>query len=160
VDVVQDERVIREVMHLDRGKEDYRRTLELLFEAGARRVVPHVCLGIGSEEAEEEAVRLIARFPVGAVVVLALMPARGTPMGRAAPPSRERVLGAVRLAVGTVKAPTLLGCMRPRGDWTLEAECIEAGAEGVAMPSRRTVSWAEGRSYEVEMVEGCCALHR
>jgi len=161
VDIVQDEALIRKVMHLDRAPDDYRRTLRLLFDAGAKRVAPHVCVGTSQDpEAETRAIRMVSEFPVSAIILLSFLPAKGTPMERNAVASDERMLSAVRLAVAEVQAPVLLGCMRPRGNWELEVECLFAGVAGIAIPARRTVLWAEQSSYTVEWREGCCALHR
>lgn len=162
VDIVQDPRVIREALHLDREPGEYRRTLELLFSSGAARVVPHVCIGLsgGSRVGEEAALRLVSEFPVGAVVLLSFLPARGTPMARMATPTHEHVLSVARLALRIVRAPVIVGCMRPRGDWDLEAELIGSGVAGMAMPSSRTVRWAEENGYRVEWREECCALQR
>jgi uncharacterized radical SAM superfamily protein len=158
VDLVQDERVIAEVMHLPSGKDAYDATLEALFAAGAPRVVPHVCVGLGSERAEEEAIALAGRYPIAALVLLAFMPTPGTRMAAAPSPSAARVLSAVKRAVG-LDRPVLMGCMRPRGDWQLEAQCIEAGAAGIASPSRRTEQWAAEKGYQIMRRNVCCALH-
>ncbi|HUL39346.1 MAG TPA: radical SAM protein [Methanomassiliicoccales archaeon] len=161
VDIVQDPDVIGRRMHLDRGPEDYRRTLELLFVAGASRVVPHVCIGISEvSKFELAALHLISRYPVGSVVLLSFLPAKGTPMFDEARPSRERVLEVAKQAIRLVDAPVLMGCMRPRGDWELEADLLSLGVAGMAMPSPRTVRWAEENGFDVQWREECCALHR
>jgi uncharacterized radical SAM superfamily protein len=54
----------------------------------------------------------------------------------------------------------IIGCMRPRGDWRLEVELLRAGVQAMAMPSARTVRWAEEEGVEVEWREECCALHQ
>jgi uncharacterized radical SAM superfamily protein len=159
VDLVRDEWVIGEVMHLPSGKQAYRDTLDALVDARAPRVVPHVCVGIGSEGAEAEAIALASRYPVAALVLLVFMPTRGTPMANAPVPSAERVLSAVRAAVHEARCPVLIGCMRPRGNWELETRCIEEGAAGIASPSRHTVAWAKEHGYSVERRDTCCALH-
>jgi lipoyl synthase len=162
VDIVQDPELIAKGMHLRRGPEDYRRTLELLFAAGAARVAPHICIGLsgGSTRGELDSLRLISKFPVGSVVLLAFMPARGTPMSAVKPPTPEHVLEVARAAISTVSAPVIMGCMRPRGDWRLEVELLRSGVQAMAMPSPRTVRWAEENGLEVEWREECCSLHR
>lgn len=161
VDIVQDPDVIKRRMHMDRGPEDYRRTLELLFSEGVPRVVPHVCIGISASKiGEMAALHLISRFPVSSVVLLSFLPAKGTPMHNEAPPSRERVLEIAKEALRLVDAPVIMGCMRPRGDWKLEIGLLSSGVEGMAMPSPPTVRWAEENGFEVQWREECCALHR
>jgi uncharacterized radical SAM superfamily protein len=161
VDIVQDPDVMTRKMHLERGPEDYARTLELLFAEGARNVAPHVCIGLSSSiEGEMSSLRLISRYPVGSVILLSFLPARGTPTSSMRSPDRERVIEVAKAAVEMVKAPVTLGCMRPRGDWGLETELIRAGVRSVTMPAPRTVRWAESNEYEIEWREECCALQR
>jgi uncharacterized radical SAM superfamily protein len=161
VDIVQDPELITKRMHLDRRPEDYERTLELLFAAGAAKVVPHVCIGMSgtSTVGELSALRLISRFPVSSVVLLSFLPARGTPMFTEDRPDSEHVLEVAKAAIGMVDAPIIMGCMRPRGDWKLEVELLNSGIRALAMPSQQTVRWAEENSIEVEWREECCALH-
>jgi uncharacterized radical SAM superfamily protein len=162
VDIVQDPELITERMHLSRGPEDYGRTLKLLFSAGAARVVPHLCIGMSgaSMVGELSALRLIAKFPVSSVVLLSFLPARGTPMSFEAGPGPEHVLEVTKVAIRTVHAPIIMGCMRPRGDWKLEVGLLSLGLRAMAMPSSRTVRWAEENGFEVEWREECCALQR
>ncbi len=162
VDLVQDPRVIKQVMHLDREPEDYRRTLGHLCSSGAKQVVPHLCIGVpgGSVASEEAALRLLSEFPISAVVLLAFLPAKGTPLAGSGPVPSERIVHVAMMALRELRVPILLGCMRSRGDWTMEVELIRSGLAGVAMPSPRTVSWAEDTGREVEWREECCALHR
>lgn len=160
MDLVQDEGVIRGTLHLQAAPSDYVRTLEALFSAGARRVVPHICVGLApSEVSEERCVDLASGFPIGGLVLLGFRPTRGTPLQSRPPPSRERILHALEYAIQRTEAPVLVGCMRMRGDWELERACIEAGAAGIASPSRRTVEWAVENGYRTESKQECCALH-
>lgn len=156
VDVVQDPLTISGTLHLQASPRDYRRTMELLEPT--ERLVPHVCVGLQSEEGEEDTLELIPSYRVHALILLGLMGTKGTPWESRAVP-RERLAQAMRKAVATVTAPVLLGCMRPRGHWEAEAKAIEEGAAGVVNPSPRTVRWALDKGYRVEDVPSCCALH-
>ncbi len=73
-------------------------------------------------------------------------------------PTADHVLEVAKAAVETVDAPVLLGCMRARGNWRLEVELLKLGLRGMAMPSSRTVEWAEENGLEIEWREECCAL--
>jgi lipoyl synthase len=161
VDIVQDPTVINRRMHLERGPEDYARTLDLLFAERARMVAPHVCIGLSSSiEGEISSLRLISRYPVSSVILLSFLPARGKPMSSMKPPERERIIEVAKAAVEMVKAPVAMGCMRPRGDWELETELIRSGVRSMAMPSLRTVRWAESNGIEAEWREECCSIQR
>ncbi len=155
IDMVQDPATIEGTLHLHASPRDYALTLELLEPT--RCVVPHVCVGLQSEEGEEGTFDLISSHRVRAVVVLGLMGARGTPWeGRSV--KADRLSGAVRQAVSS-NIPTVLGCMRPRGHWEVEVQAIQDGAAGVVNPSPRTVEWVKEKGYQVRDVPCCCALH-
>lgn len=151
VDVLQDRQVISEQLHLDASPDDYRRTLELLAPG---KVVPHVCVGLQSEEGERRTLDLLSGAIISALVVLGLMAPGG---GREVSP--ERLVRFVREAVSTVDAPVLLGCMRPRGRPEAEIEIIKAGVAGVVNPSPAAAEWARSSGYEIAERQACCALH-
>ncbi|MBM4237596.1 MAG: radical SAM protein, partial [Euryarchaeota archaeon] len=50
VDIVQDERVISDVLHLRSSPRAYEETLDALFGSGARVIVPHICVGLSGKE--------------------------------------------------------------------------------------------------------------
>jgi uncharacterized radical SAM superfamily protein len=161
VDIVQDEKVIQDRLHLRVGPRAYRRTLSSLVTSGAKRVVPHICVGLSeTSEGELSALRMVEEFDISALVVLVLILTKGTPTENHPPVDDARVIGFVEEAIKRLNCPVLLGCMRPRGNWELEAKCIDAGIAGIAMPSRKTVSWAEDRGFDIEVREMCCALYR
>lgn len=161
MDMVQDEQVIREVLHLDHGKQVYEETLKALFSAGAGHLVPHICIGLaGSSDGERSCIDLVSKYPIDALVLLGFRPTPGTPWSARAAPSAERILAVLRYAVEELRRPVLIGCMRERGDWRLEQACLKAGAAGIACPSRRTVEWARFVGYRIELRKQCCALHR
>jgi lipoyl synthase len=160
LDIVQDEGVIRERLHLAGGPRLYADTLEALFEAGAKKVVPHVCIGLSDEiEGELRSIDLVSHHPIGALVLLGFLPVRGTPLFENGPPDAQRFMTVLRYALQKVECPVMIGCMRARGDWQLEIECIKAGASGMASPSRHTREWARAAGYEILEKKECCALH-
>jgi uncharacterized radical SAM superfamily protein len=159
-DLVQDPAVIRERLHLSIGPEAYATTLTALFSAGVKRVVPHLLVGLSGDGdvSEIAAIELAARFPIAGMVILALMPTRGTPMERERPPSDDHLLEMIERAVDALDVPVMLGCMRPRGNWELEVKAIELGVRRIAMPSPRTEAWAEAHGYRIMQRSSCCAL--
>ncbi len=152
VDILQDRRTIAERLHLDASPDDYRRTLELLAPG---KVVPHVCVGLQSEEGERRTLDLLSGASISALVVLGLM----APFPGGAEASTERLVRFVREAVRRVDAPVLLGCMRPRGRPEAEVEMIEAGIAGVVNPSPAAAERARSSGYEIIERQACCALH-
>lgn len=161
VDIVQDRRVIRDLMHLRVGPDAYRETLVNLVDSGAERIVPHICIGLSeTKEGERAALRLVREFEVSALVVLVLMSPNAISPYKPPPVDDARVIGFVKEAIDSLECPVLLGCMRPRGNWALEVDCIDAGISGIANPSRRTVAIAKESGLELEVREMCCALYR
>jgi uncharacterized radical SAM superfamily protein len=146
---------------LDVGRDAYRETLANLFSSGAKHVVPHICVGLSeTPEGERAALRLVQDFEIESLVVLVFLSTKGTPMENSPPVDDDRVVGFVEEAVDRLGCPVLLGCMRPRGNWELEAKCIESGVAGIAVSSRRTMNWAKDRGLDLEVREVCCALYR
>ncbi len=159
-DLVQDPEVIRERLHLSVGPEAYASTLAALFSAGVKRVVPHLLVGLSGDKGgcEIAAIELAASFPIAGLVILALMPTRGTPMAGASPPSNGHLLKMIERAIDALDVPVVLGCMRPRGNWQLEVKAIELGVRRIAMPSPRTETWAKAHGYKLIERSSCCAL--
>ena len=155
VDLLQDERTIKERLHLDARPEDYENTIRSLISAGAS-VVPHVCVGLQPPRGEDRCLELLERLAIDGVVVLALMPPPGT---MPAADLDDRLVAFVERASRS-PAPVLVGCMRPRGRWETEVRCILAGAAGMASPSSRTVDWLRRNDYQIVEKNVCCALHR
>jgi lipoyl synthase len=159
-DLVQDPGVIRKRLHLSCGAKAYSDTLATLLSSGVKRVVPHLLVGISGEEDEFEiaAIETAARHPIAGLVIIALMPTKGTPMESVPPPSDDHLLEMVERAIDALDVPVMLGCMRARGSWKLETKAIELGVRGIAMPSHRTEAWAKAQGYRVIERSTCCVF--
>ncbi len=159
LDVLQDDEAIRNVLHLPVSSREYERSIVSLFSEGAKRVVPHICVGLGSEEGDMRSIEMLSKYPISSLVLLVFMPTRGTPLQRRPPPDDARVIKTARKAINDLPCPVIIGCMRPRGRSDLEIGLSEEGIAGMANPSRRTVEWAEGTNCEIVKKEICCALY-
>jgi uncharacterized radical SAM superfamily protein len=161
VDVVGDERVIKNIFHIEASPADYLNSIRLLFDNGVKKVVPHYCVGLSDDSDKEcEVIDLLSGLPISAFVVIIFRPTPGTPLFNRRPPDDSRVLNFVGRAVESLHCPVLIGCMRPRGNWELEIECAKLGVTGIALPSRRTVTSLREEGYRVETQKCCCALYR
>jgi uncharacterized radical SAM superfamily protein len=156
VDFLQDRNTIRNVLHLEASPFDYERTLRLLSPSG--RLVPHVCVGLQSEEGERATLEALSEVKISSLIVLALVPSKGTPLSYATVDPR-RVARFISAATQRLDAPVLLGCMRPRADRWIELEAIEAGAAGIVNPSSAAVELALAKGLKIEEKEECCAVH-
>lgn len=133
-----------------------------LLNAGAARVVPHLCIGYPGVDPKAELYVLerASSLNIAAFVTLLFTPTSGTPLADAPPPDVERVIAFMSMAKKRLSCPLILGCMRPRGRWEFEARCVSEGVDAVATPSSQTLRWAAERGYKVEIQERCCALFR
>lgn len=161
VDIVGDEKVIKHIFHLEASPADYLNSMELLFDNGAKRVVPHFCLGLSEDpEKDRDVFDLLSGFPISAFVIILFRPTPGTPLFNRKPPDESDVVEFVRSAVELLRCPILIGCMRPRGNWKIEIECAKIGVAGIALPSRKTVEGLKELDYRIETRKCCCALYR
>ena len=150
-DLVLDEAVVHNDMHLNVPPSDHLRSFHSLCRAAPGRVAPHILLGLGEEEKEMEAVRAAVAEEVPCVILLSLL-------GKKVDDWDGRLLRAVKAAAPY--RPVLLGCMRPRGRPDVEMAALDAGAVGIACPSPATVRSIEDRGWEAEWRKECCALYR
>ena len=158
-DLIGDNETIRRVLHLDRTVGDFERSYSNLREAGLR-VTQHILSGFhyGKERGERRAVDIASRFEPERAVMIILIPTPGTPMENVAPMKDGRVLSIARYMRGRLKGELFLGCMRPRGNSPLEIALLEAGFNGIVLPSRRTMEYIEEKGYIVEKRYSCCAV--
>lgn len=163
IDVLGSMEAIKGVCHLDGvSPADYARSLENLCETGLS-VIPHIVIGInyGKTGGECEALDTVARYPVQSLVLIGLMPQRGTPMENAAPPSPQE-MGEIFLRARMLmpRTPIFLGCERPAGDHKAATDklALEAGLNGIAYPAEGTVALAKKMGLQPVFSELCCAI--
>jgi uncharacterized radical SAM superfamily protein len=162
LDIIGDERVSREVYHIEDGPRKMRHSLDILENLGIP-TVPHVLVGLdyGKLAGEIEALDLIAQGNPAAIVIIALSPLRKTSMDGVKPPSPEdigRIMTVARL--GMKEVPLLLGCARPMGDHKIETDryAILSGANGIALISQEGVDFARENGLEPVFRDVCCSL--
>jgi uncharacterized radical SAM superfamily protein len=160
IDVVQDPKVIRDVLGLEVQAGAYEDALASLFGAGAAHVVPHICVGLNGDarSGERTAVEMVSKYPISSLALLSFIPTVGTRMAQSPIVSDDHLLDIVEHAVDMLDCPVTLGCMRPRGNPDLELRCCEAGISGIAVPSPETVRRLERLGVKVEKKEMCCAF--
>jgi len=161
VDVYGSDATISEVLGLSARVGDYLQVVRGLKDAGASNVAPHICVGIhgGRLKGETAALESLRRLEPEAIVLISLIPTKGTPYEGIAAPGKEDVLGLVRAARELhPDARLLLGCMRSKKDRSLETEAVEAGIDGIVMPSERTVEELRDKGYRMRKRSVCCAI--
>jgi uncharacterized radical SAM superfamily protein len=160
IDLLGDERSIRDVYHLDATVGDYRRAVADLVDAGIP-LTPHYIVGIGASPlAIETVLDMLEDSRPRAFIVIALRPLQGTPMARTPPPTPEDVAYAVaraRLRLRVV--PVALGCMRPVGRLReeIDAMAVGAGINALAHPTRSAYAAAKSGGWKVSERFTCCS---
>ena len=162
LDIIGDNRTIREVYHLDASIKDYEQSLKLLTDR-AIPTAPHVVMGLhfGKIRGEPQALKMIARYPIKALVLIGFRPIPGTVMAKITPPSPEEMgdlLGLARTLFP--QTPVILGCERPLGlhRRRLDDLAIEAGLDGIAYPGDQALRTAVDSGMKVTYHSECCAL--
>jgi len=158
-DLVYDDNTIRDVLRLDKNKEDYIGTIQRLRDRGIE-VVPHILAGLskGRISWEYEAIHVLAGMDLQEVVLIVLIPTKGTEFQDVEPPRLEELLRLAKEMRRTLKGKLVLGCMRPKGLAALEVEVLKAGFDGVVLPRRTTVEWIASAGFEVEEKGICCCM--
>lgn len=161
IDIIGSNETIKEVYNLDVTVKDYERSLQAFQESGIP-FVPHVLVGLhyGKLKGELEALKMIAKYSPSAVITIAFMPIRGTPMEKVVPTEPEdivRVLVAAKLLMP--KTPVVLGCMRPKSDHRTRTDtlAVKAGVDAIAFPVDEAIQLVESMNLEVLFSPLCCS---
>ncbi|MCW4017046.1 MAG: radical SAM protein [Candidatus Bathyarchaeota archaeon] len=161
IDIIGSNETIREVYNLDVSVADYEQSLKAFHETKIP-FVPHVLAGLhyGELKGELEALKMMAKYSPSAVITIAFMPIRGTPMEKVTPPEPEdiaRVLVAAKLLMP--KTPIVLGCMRPKGEHRKKTDmlAVKAGVDAIAFPVEDAIQLAESLNLEIYFSPLCCS---
>jgi len=161
IDIIGSDETIKEIYQLNVRISDYNKSLSALHQSGLP-LVPHVLVGLhyGKLLGEFHALKMISKYSPSAVIVIALMPIRGTSMQDVAPPSPEdiaRVLVAARFMLP--ETPLVLGCMRPKGKHRIETDtlAVKVGVNAIAFPDKQAIQLAESIELETMFSSLCCS---
>lgn len=160
IDMVQDQKVINDVLGLKVTPQTYEDSLASLFRAGAKRVIPHITIGLNGDGSSGEiaAIDMVSRYNISSLAMLSFIQTPGTKMASSPIASDEHFVKVLEYAVKKVRCPVMLGCMRPRGNPDLELRCFEAGVTGIAVPSSETIKCLEQAGIIVKRKEVCCSF--
>jgi uncharacterized radical SAM superfamily protein len=161
VDVYGSDETVFEVLGLRASSEDYLRVVEDLQRAGAPVVAPHVCVGIhgGKMRGEIGAVSRLARLAPQILVLISLIPTRGTEYESVPPPSDEAMMSVLRSAkAGLPGTKVVLGCMRSKLNRHSETELVRAGLDGLVLPAPSTVHALQAEGFILKKRSVCCSM--
>ncbi len=137
-DLHGDDRVIREVLGLEKSFADYSASYKRLWSRA--RVIPHILIGLGGEEftGEKRVVKLLENYPPPAVIFLVYLPLVKSPLTPQKPPPLDKVIDFLGWAKSRLEGvPLVMGCMRPGGKYRTELDCqvLDLGFSGLVQPS-------------------------
>ncbi len=161
VDVIGDDRTIREILGLDACVRDYEESLNLLSSAGIP-LAPHIIVGLhgGQLKGEWKALEIVKKFKPEAVVIVIFIPTKGTPMEEVAPPAIEDVARVIIKAREMFDVPISLSCVRPGGRYRsmLDRYAILCGIDRIAVPSRSAYATCRELGLKIiEIPKMCCS---
>ena len=161
MDVIGAQETIEQVYKLNRPVEDFEKTLAALSST-SMEVTPHIVVGLhyGQILGEANALDMVSRYDVNALVLVVIMPFYAKPgtfvtpetsdVGRIFLEARERL----------AERQVLLGCARPPGmhKRVTDAYAIMAGLDGIAFPADGAVSVAHTIGRPFEQAHSCCSI--
>jgi len=161
MDVIGAQETINQVYNLDRSVDDFEQTLAALCST-SMEVTPHIVIGLhyGRLLGEANALEIVARYDVTALVLVVIMPFYAKPGTFETPTTRD--VGQVFLEARALlpDKQVLLGCARPPGmhKRVTDAYAIMAGLDGIAFPADGAVSVAHTIGRPFEQAHSCCSI--
>jgi uncharacterized radical SAM superfamily protein len=161
IDIIGSDDTVQEIYQLNARVEDYEASMKALHDVGVS-FVPHILVGLhyGKLRGELKALQIISKYDPAAIIFIALIPIRGTPMERITPPDPfdiARVIVAGRSLMPSV--PQALGCARPTSESrkTIDVLAVRAGINAIAFPTDEAISTARSFSLEIRFSSTCCS---
>jgi len=161
LDIIGSDETISTVYNLNASVKDFDNSLRALHEAGLA-VVPHVLVGLhyGKLKGEMNALEMISKYSPAALIIIAFMPIRGTPMENVMPPSPMEIAKITIIArLMFPNIPLALGCMRPKGKHRIKTDILslKAGVNAIAFPTEEAITMAKQLGYELKFSSLCCS---
>jgi len=161
MDVIGADETIKQVYKLDRPVADFEETLAALCST-SMEVTPHIVVGLhyGRLLGEANALDIVSRHPVNALVLVVIMPFYARPGTFVTPGTSDvgRIFGEARERLPDKQV--LLGCARPPGmhKRVTDAYAIMAGLDGIAFPADGAVAVALTIGRPFEQAHSCCSI--
>ncbi len=166
-DINMDNEVIKDIYHLNKELDDYKRAVSLLKKYNLN-IVPHICVGLyyGRLHKELESIKFLKEINPSLIVLIALIPPKSskeykkTKFETPKPIDIAKIVATIRFL--SPKTEISLGCMRPRKNLKIEIEkyAVRAGITRIENPSKKTINWVKKRNPEVKFkfYSSCCAI--
>jgi len=161
MDVIGAAETIKQVYKLDRPVADFEETLAALC-ATSMEVSPHIVIGLhyGEILGEANALDIVSRYPVTALVLVVIMPFYSKPGTFVTPSTTDVGKIFFEARERLPKQQVLLGCARPPGmhKRVTDTYAIMAGLDGIAFPADGAVSVAHTIGRPFEQAHSCCSI--
>lgn len=164
-DINMDEEVVRDIYHLEKGLNEYKKGIEILKKYNLT-IVPHICIGIhyGKIHKELESLKFIKDSGINPslIVLIALIPPKHSIIKFEQPKPLDiaKIVTLTRIIFPTTEIS--LGCMRPRGrnKNDIEIAAIKAGITRIEIPSPKTLKKIkkENPNLKFKFISACCAI--
>lgn len=161
MDVIGAEDTIRDVYHLDRPVADFEATLAALCTT-RMEIVPHIVIGLhyGRVLGETNALDIVSRHPVEALVLVVIMPFYAKAGTFMTPETHDvgRIFLEARRRIPDRKV--LLGCARPPGmhKRVTDSYAVMAGLDGIAFPADGMTAVARAIGRPSHQEHACCSI--
>ena len=150
-------RVIKDIKHLDKDVDDYIKGYEALINYGPDYIVPHIPLGLkyGTIDREYMAIDILSDYDPYLTVFLIFTPTKNTPMSHVKPPKTNDILDVIYYGRRRLNGEIALGCMRP---WALRYVIDEILIKNrvinrIVNPPRKLIN-----KYDLRVIEACCSV--
>jgi uncharacterized radical SAM superfamily protein len=161
MDVIGAAETIKQVYKLDRPVDDFEETLAALCST-SMEVTPHIVIGLhyGRILGEANALDIVSRYPVTALVLVVIMPFYAKPDTFVTPDTTDVGKIFMQARERLEEQQVLLGCARPPGmhKRVTDAYAIMAGLDGIAFPADGAVSVAHTIGRPFEQAHSCCSI--
>lgn len=161
MDVIGAAETIRQVYKLERPVADFEETLAALCTT-TMEVTPHIVIGLhyGRIVGEAQALDIVSRYPVTALVLVVVMPFYAKPGTFETPCTSDigRIFAQARARLPDKQV--LLGCARPPGmhKRVTDAYAVMAGLDGIAFPADGAAAVAHGIGRPFTQAHACCSI--
>ncbi len=161
LDIIGAQETIEQVYHMNATVEDFDSTMERLTRHGLS-IRPHIILGLhyGKFLGEYQALDMIKKYPVRALILVILTPMHDTPMQNVSPPSAELVEEFYQKArIAMPDSNILVGCARPGGEYkkVIDIAAVNAGLNGIAYPAEGVIEFSRKKGLKPSFYENSCS---
>ena len=161
LDIIGAQETIEQVYHMDATVADFDSTLERLTRHGLS-IRPHIILGLhyGKFLGEYEALKMIQKYPMHALILVILTPMHDTPMKDVEPPSTDEVEEFYQKArIAMPDSNILVGCARPGGEYKriVDLAAVNAGLNGIAYPAEGVIDFSRSKGLKPSFYENSCS---